>query len=302
MDPIYPNAEALHPANDNPKWTDCYYFWFYDPKSTAGGCMRIGLHENLKKSEMYLILFKDGKLTYNRISAVSPYTPDRMVNGVEVAGLRFTSIKPLEKALVEYSVDGTSVSLIFDALQPMADAIAMTPEGQHTGMKDNLTAAHLEGPTWVNGTIVLRGTKTEIKNCIGFRDLSWGVRNWDGISRYMVSWPTFTNGQTIAVVSAKTVEGRESYMKMLHDGKEWLAVDKFEYDIKFCDDKMTIESANYRVWDSRNRVWEYTAKPFFRYFIPHDSFVSSQHWAEFRLSDGTVGYGLQEYGFRLPLE
>lgn len=307
MDPVYAiAAESHHPANDHPKWAEGIYFFFCDPKSTVGGCMRIGLFENLKEANTWLVLFKNGKLAYNRFCAASLYTPDRMTNkgrpnGLEVAGLRFTSIEPLKKALVEYSADDVSVNLIFEASQPMADAISMTT-GQNAGLKENIAAAHLEGPTRVNGTVALRGKKYDIVDCIGFRDLGWGVRDWEEMAYYVCSWPVFTNGQTIATVRAITVKGQKGYMKMLHDGKEWLAVGKIEDNIEYCEDGITVKLMHCRVWDSLDRVWEYTAKPVFHYLIPLDGFVASEHWAEYRLSDGTVGYGLLECGFRLPLE
>lgn len=89
-------------------------------------------------------------------------------------------------------------------------------------------------------------------------------------------------------------------MKMVYDGKEWLQVREVEDNIEFAEDGMTVKSLHYRFWDSNNKLWEYTAKPFYTFMIPVDGFLVAMNWLEYRLGDGTVGYGPCECGFRLP--
>ncbi|MBF7084319.1 hypothetical protein IT084_15300 [Desulfallas sp. Bu1-1] len=89
-------------------------------------------------------------------------------------------------------------------------------------------------------------------------------------------------------------------MKMVYDGKKWLQLREVEDNIEFSEDGMTVKSLHYRLWDSNDKLWEYTAKPNFNYMIPIDGFLSSMNWMEYRLSDGTIGYGTCECGFRLP--
>ncbi|MCL5056923.1 MAG: hypothetical protein M1130_02780 [Actinobacteria bacterium] len=299
MNYFYPGAEERHGWKDNnPKWNESYFFDFYDPKSTVGAYIRIGINEYEQSSGIWLILFKDRKPLYNRVVQVAPYTPKRMADpdGVEVANLRFTSIEPLKKALVEYSNDQTSLSLTFEATAPMADAFSITKKG----IDDVDSFVHLEGPTRVNGTLNLRGEKIEIVDGLGFRDVHWGIRDWEFMYTYRLSWPVFTNGQTVAIVHTLTITGKRAYMKMVWDGKEWLPIREVEDNIEFAEDGMTVKSLHYRFWDCNDRLWEYTAKPFYCFMIPVDGFLVAMNWGEYRLSDGTVGYGPIECGFRLP--
>ena len=120
----YPGAEGRHASKDNnPKWNESYFFEFYDPKSTVGGVIRVGILENTNTTNLWFILFKDGKLVYNRFCAAAPYTSDRMDEGIDVANVRLTSIEHLTKAVVEYTAEHFSMNLTFDALAPMVDTI-----------------------------------------------------------------------------------------------------------------------------------------------------------------------------------
>ncbi|MCL5058591.1 MAG: hypothetical protein M1130_11520, partial [Actinobacteria bacterium] len=61
MEHSYPGAEGRHASKGNPpKWNESYFFDFYDPKTTVGAYIRIGILENSQTSGVWLILFKDG--------------------------------------------------------------------------------------------------------------------------------------------------------------------------------------------------------------------------------------------------
>jgi hypothetical protein len=299
MDNLYPGAEGRHaPVNQNPKWSESYFFEFYDPLSTVGGVIRIGILENAQTSNLWFIMFKDKKLIYNRFCAASPYTPNRMDNGVEVANVFMKSITPLTKAVVEFSSENFSMSLTFDATAPMVDTIEMV-KGKYD---KEPSYRHLEGPASVKGFINLRGTKTDIVNGYCVRDISWGIRDWEKMLHYRLSWPYFTNGKVVAITHAIFENDINNYQMAVYDGNQWLQIHDLEDNIEFAEDGMTVKSLHYRFRDGNNKIWEYTAKPIFNYMIPVDGFRTSMNWMEYRLNDGTVGYGTCECGFRLPLE
>lgn len=298
MESPYRNAEGHHPANDHPKWSQSYYFNFFDPSNNVGGFLRIGLLENAGLSNVWVVLFKDGKPAYNRICAASPYTSGRMDTGVEVAGLRFSTIVPLRSARLGFSDDDLSMDLAFECIHPMADAIAMA-RNEAGALLQTIAAAHLEGPGRVRGTLNLRGSRIDVDGT-GFRDISWGVRTWEALRDYRLSWPLFGNGIAFAGVHATTVDGKSHYMKMFHDGRKWGGVGELDDGVEFADDGMTVASLHWRFKDGLGKPWEYSGRPIFRAFIPVDGFLVSENMMEYRLADGTVGYGVCECGFRLP--
>lgn len=52
--------------------------------------------------------------------------------------------------------------------------------------------------------------------------------------------------------------------------------------------------------DENNRSYEMSCKPLLRWFFSLDTFIMCEQIMEYRTTDGRVGYGLHENGYRLP--
>lgn len=298
MEALYAGMEGYLPGEGQRQWSQSFYFNFYDPARRVGGFMRIGLLENLGQSNMFYVLFRDGKPAYSRICGQSPYTRGRMDTGLEVAGLRFSAVEPLRKARMRFDEGDFAMDLAFEALCPMADAIAMT-RTEAGALTREIATAHLEGPGRVRGTVRLRGGEIPIDGA-GFRDISCGVRNWEGLSRYRLSWPIFADGTAAALIHATSVASQDAYLKMFFDGAEWRPVAEIDDPVEFADDGMTVRALEWRFRDSLDRTCRYRGTPIFRAFIPFDGMLLSEHMMEYRRTDGTIGHGVCECGFRLP--
>ena len=301
MTSILQNPEGYHRANDHPQWNQSVYFNMYDPGSRVGCFIRIGILENLKQTNNWFVFFRDEKPLYARINMNLPYTTNRMDKGVDVAGVRIKALEPLKKAQVEFAETDFCVNLIWEAIHPMQDSVALTGGGNDNALSE-ITQLHLEGPCRVSGIITVRGGQRIEINGMGFRDISVGPRNWDALRHYRLAWPVFSNGVAFAGAHATTVSGQDVYTKMLHDGTSRLSVSELHDRNEYEKDDMTLKSMRWKLWDSRGRKWEFTAEPIFRWFFPLDSFILVEHMMEYRLNDGTVGYGLGECGYRLPWE
>lgn len=294
------NCERYIPNPDIPKWNQSYYFNFYDRTTRVGAFIRIGLMENVGETNGFAIFFKDGKPLFTRVNMQLPYTSDRPDPGIEVAGVRMEVIRSLQSCRVVIDTDDFGANLIWDQRCPMGDSIALTKDGDDAIARE-LSFVHLEGACDVTGTIRLRdGSTMEIRDA-GFRDISCGPRNWAGVQHYRLAWPIFDNGMSCIAVRAITSNG-DSFQKILHDGKRWHSIGRVEETIDYEDDEMGFRSVHWKVWDEDGRLWDFTGKPLFRWQFPFDTFVMVEQMMEYRLSDGTIGYGMGEGGFRFPWE
>lgn len=88
-------------------------------------------------------------------------------------------------------------------------------------------------------------------------------------------------------------------MKMFN-GMRWLCIKSIRDTQVVGDDGLTVVNAHWTLVDELDRQFEFTAKPVFRCFFPADTFILCDQFMEFCMSDGTVGYGLYENGYRLP--
>ncbi|MDX9789099.1 MAG: hypothetical protein RBT11_20155 [Desulfobacterales bacterium] len=282
---------------DDPNWSQSFYFNVYDPKRKVGGFLRIGVLENLGEMNNWLVFFMDGKPLYTRLNMNLPCTSSRLDDGIEVAGIRVLSLELLKKTRIEFSDRHFTLNLLYEGIQPMVDCISMSSDEEGSFARE-IAHVHMEGTFRVTGSITLRGGKRIEIDGHGFRDVSVGPRNWDSLLYYTTSWPIFSNGLAFAGVHGISTTGQSAYMKMFYDGKEWVRVKRFEDRNELSEDGITIKSLHWRFWDANDRMWEYTGKPLFVWPCPLDTFVANEHMMEYRLSDGTVGYGLAEASFR----
>ncbi len=113
--------EGRHPTGPGELWNESYYFNFYDINTQIGGFTRIGLRKNLKESNVWCLLFKEGRPAYNRFLSNLPYTEAGMDHGVTVEGLTFRTIDPLQSARIEFEDRETRLDLIWKAINPTVE-------------------------------------------------------------------------------------------------------------------------------------------------------------------------------------
>jgi hypothetical protein len=282
------------------KWNQSYYFNFYDRRSKVGAFIRIGLLENLGETNGFAIFFMDGKPLFTRVNMHLPYTNDRPDPGIEVAGVRMEATKPLQTTRIRIGTPEFAADLTWDLRFPMADSIAMTKDGDDAIARE-LCYIHPEGFCNVHGSIRLRTGRVIDIDDAGFRDISVGPRNWSGLRHYRLAWPIFDNGMACVAVHGITEKGH-SYQKILHDGQRWHAIDRIEEKIEFEADDIGFKSVHWKIWDDTGRLWDFTGRPLFRWQFPWDTFIMVEQMMEYRLADGTIGYGMGEGGFRFPWE
>ena len=281
-----------------PLWSQSFYTNFYDPTTRIGAFVRIGLLENQGQANTWLIVFREGQPIFTRTNLSLPYTTARPDKGIDLAGLQVRAVTPLEHTQVTFVEGDFSLELDWKALHPMADCIALTQDAEGSFARD-MAQVHLEGPCRVTGQVTIRGERTEVSGT-GFRDVAAGTRNWDGLRHYRLAWPVFDNGMAFSGIHGLSLGGDSAYMRMFHDGNTWLKVTHIADTNVYAADHFHVAEMDWTFTDEEGRDFSFKARPLFGWLLPQDSFVVCEQMMEYRLADGTVGYGLSEGGFRLP--
>ncbi|MGQ0619780.1 MAG: DUF7064 domain-containing protein [Panacagrimonas sp.] len=290
--------EGFIAGDGNPRWSQSFYYNGYDPKTRSGVFIRIGLLENQRESNSWLVAFQDGSPVFTRTNLNLPYTEQRPAGGIGIAGMRVHAEVPLKKTRITFESQDFSLDLCWDELHPMVDCIAMSQDKEGS-FANEIAHIHLEGVSTVTGHWVHRGQRTDF-NGKGFRDIAAGPRNWDALRHYRLAWPVFDNGMALAGIHGISTGGQSAYMRMFHDGERWLRVKQIDDRMTFSEDGLSVVSAQWSFVDEKDRKFEFTARPMFSWLFPLDTFVLREQLMEFRLADGTLGYGLYETGYRLP--
>ena len=297
MSHVNDKFEGLVTGDGNYNWGQSYYYQFYDPQSKTAGLIRVGLHENHRESNTWLIIFQDGLPIFNRVNMNLPYTFDRPINGMKIAGMYVHAIEPLKKTRISFANKEFQMELEWNELHPLQDAIAIA-QGDHEFPKE-MAHIHLEGTSTVTGWLNHRGTRIAVHGT-GFRDIAAGPRNWDYLNHYRLAWPVFTDNTAFAGVHGISTSGDSSYLRMYNDGKKWVRVIDIKETQTYADDTFSIASAHWKWTIDGGQTFEMTCKPILRWFFSLDTFIMCEQIMEYRTTDGRVGYGLYENGYRLP--
>jgi hypothetical protein len=293
----YEKYEGLIPGNGNYNWNQSYYYQCYDPKTKVAVLIRLGFHENHNESNSWLVVLKDGLPIFARTNMNLPYTLDRPANGIKIAGMHVHAVVPLKKTRIIFSEPDFSMDLSWDELHPLQDAVAIAKGDKE--FPSEMAHIHLEGTSTVTGHIIHRGDRTEVGGT-GFRDIAAGPRNWDYLQHYRLAWPVFTDGTAFAGVRAVATTGETSYLRMYNDGQKWMQVKDIQEKQTYAEDTFSVATAHWKFTAENNETYEFTCKPLVRWLFPLDTFVLVEQIMEYRTSDGRVGYGLYENGYRLP--
>lgn len=294
------DPEGYCPANDHPRWNQSVYFNFYDPAQRSGCFIRIGILENLRESNCWFVFFRDGRPLFSRVNMNLAYIEERMADGLEIAGIRVTSLERLKRARIEFDLPDFAVDLEWEAILPMQDAIDLTQGGADDGFAKEIAHVHMEGTCRVTGTIRLRNGEIIAIDGKGFRDIAVGPRNWDYIKHYRLAWPIFDNGLSIVATHGMSIDGQHAYIRMIGKDGRWTPVTDIADRNIYEDDDMTLKGMDWVVTGADGTRHAFTAKPLYRWTFPLDTYVLTEHMMEYTLEDGTKGYGLGECGFRFP--
>jgi hypothetical protein len=292
--------EGHIPSDGNARWNQSYYYQAYDPATRTGAFIRIGILETQQEVNSWLIVFRDGRPLFTRTNLNLPYTADRPATGMRVAGMHVHAEVPLKKTRITFDSPDFSMDLVWDELAPMADCIAMTQD-QEGSFAREVAHIHLEGTSTITGHLTHRGQHQSFAGK-GFRDVAAGVRNWDGLKHYRLAWPVFDNGMAFAGIHGISTGGQSAYMRMMYDGSQWIRVKQIDDRMTFDTEGFAVTEAHWTFIDEADRRYEMTGKPLFNWLFPFDTFVLREQLMEYRLADGTLGYGLYETGYRMPWE
>lgn len=284
--------EGRHPAGAGNLWNESYYFNFYDSQTQIGGFTRIGLQENIKKSNVWCLLLKDGKPAYSHFILELPHTGTGMDQGVTVGGLTYRVLEPLKRFKIEYKDRDTQLDLTWEAVHPVKEI------GEKKGeLPQNIASAHYEQGGIVTGTVTIKGRSYPIQG-FGMRDHSWGIRDWEGVKNWMALWPIFGKDLLITAIRITLSDDKVIHTGFIFDGKGNIDVVEVEPKLELAEDGLTQKSVNLRVKDERGARREITGKLIANFPLPYDGNILNEAMFEYQLGE-RVGHGLFEYNTRL---
>jgi hypothetical protein len=205
--------EPLHPASDNPLWQESVLLHWFDREQGVGGWHRVGREPNNQGGRgalwSYIFHGPDG-WQYRNNGDVVLASADHFSTGFGSGpALRFS----YENGAAHWFVSEGDVEahLICKNLFPIVDPFPKT---------DALAAAryarHFEVAGTVTGHVSYRGKRTEVRG-FGYRDHSWGPRDWDnGMPNHRWFTGTLDGAISFAAITAQAPSGNISRVGYVH--------------------------------------------------------------------------------------
>jgi hypothetical protein len=185
--------EDLHPPTTDPNFNESMAFMFHEQKpGGAAGILRVGNRVNEGWAEMtVLVLLPDGR------AAIRFERPEVQESSWQHLGLSFEVLEPLRRARATYAGPARLLPSSLDLANPKA-ALSSSPEvdlridleygaagplfrlGEGDPFLDAIATDHYQGVCTIAGTMTLDGFVNSIA-AVGWRDHSWGPRNWQGV-------------------------------------------------------------------------------------------------------------------------
>jgi len=280
--------EGRHPAGEGELWNESYYFNFYDKHTRIGGFTRIGLQENINKSNVWCLLIKDKHPVYNRFILELLHTQAGMNQGVTVGGLTYKMVEPLKQFQIQFNDRNTQLDLTWKAVHPVKEIGGGSGE-----LPDNIASGHYEQAGIVTGTITLKGESYSLEG-FGMRDHSWGIRDWEGVKNWMAIWPIFGKDLVIAAIRVTLLDDKVVHTGFIFDGNNNLDIVQVEPKVELAEDQLTQKRLALKVTDEKGQTRDISGNLITNFPLPYDGNLLNEAMFEYQLGERT-GYGLFEY-------
>lgn len=295
--PTYTAAdEDRHPAVPGDLWNESYYFNFVDAERGVGGYFRVGFRENAGETNVWCHLMRDGKPIYHRFRLNLPYS-DTGLDGLAVDGISCELLVPTKTVRMRFDDRHLSVDLVWDGYAEVFEAHAGKDDA---GLPTVLGSGHLLQSSEVTGTIRLGEEQIDVAG-FGFRDHSWGIRDWQGVSQWVTATGQFGRDRAFVLGRMQNLNrDRSDSFGYLYDGKETLDLVDVSPEIGFHADGVLPTGGRIAVTDERGGRTEIGFEVLSSSTFPYDFNTCWECYARFSIGDD-VGYGIFETNRRLSV-
>ncbi len=253
-----------HRPTPHKEWNESYYFVFYDLKQRLGGMTRLGFKPSKSEGTTFLFLFlpEGSAAGYQSVEQIKDHSEKRLLRvgsmihewlpdgkwrycfegNMVVVKKPEDLVKVREDPALISKILPVKLSLFFTPINEIYEySKHMTQESREIGRKAG--DAHWEQIAMVSGEIRLGGELFCIKDSMGQRDHTHGIRDWTHIDYwlYYVIW--FSKELAINPAAIITNDGRVSTGGFIFkNGKNIPIIEIKVLEDKFRDDVIPVSS------------------------------------------------------------
>ncbi|MER5916725.1 hypothetical protein ABT124_41760 [Streptomyces sp. NPDC001982] len=171
-----PDDEGSHPFGADEWWQESVFVLWYDVVAGVGGMHRIGHepHQNGGSAVLYNYLFVGDGVLYKNTQVMPLRAEDRYPNGLGAGPT--CRYEHIGKPVLTFEDEQVAGRLEFEDDHTPIDVF---PESAGT-LADDFAKNHYEVSGRVRGTVRVGARRFDVDS-LGYRDHSWGVRDWSAM-------------------------------------------------------------------------------------------------------------------------
>jgi hypothetical protein len=273
-------------------WRESYYFNMTDPENNISVITTIGQLPNKKRDAGFLLIIKDKRPVFLKplVSFKKPVFTGYEFN---IGELRY-SVHGTDWRL-SYAGKGVNMDIWFT---PMNRIYPYRKSDEDEWIFERIGTQHYEQFGKFCGFIELRGNEYQIGPCLGHRDHSWGIRDWNAVDRYSLHCCAFSNELAFNLWEG-CIRGRSFFKGFIFDGENNFDIIEHNVRTEFQVNHREPIRSDLSFVDSRNR--EFIVQCTSEVSVPFPPPGSIVHEGIGRMvCNGIEGYGLQEYLWHYP--
>jgi hypothetical protein len=313
------------PTSKHPEWNESYYFVFYDKTNQIGGMSRVGFKPNKPEGMTFFFLFlPDGSAAGYHATDQCEHYPSQL----QVEQMTHVCVGD---GTWRYVFDGSMIvvkdpenlpearekpDLISDLLEVKMDlgfrpiheeyeySEHMTLEALELGKKSG--DKHWEQIAKISGSMRLGDTELKLKDVLGQRDHTHGIRDWTGVGNwfYFVIW--FNDKLAVNPAAIVTDDGRVGAGGFLFQNGKNIPIREIQVTKhSLRKDGFLPAGTELDLIDDKGKRHRLVAKPGAMIPLPFQDergmkSILVQSFGQFQMDNVTGGYGSYETLRRIP--
>lgn len=191
--------EVPHAPGDDPRWQESFVLMLWDVQSRVYAFLRLSQVPNQDggKATVWLNIWTPGQMYKNTNVELALKDTDRTASSLSVGnGLCRYAYDGNHRWSINDSDTGVSAELV---IRDIHQGLCFYPDADSHFVSET-TGSHIEASGRITGTINLKGTRY-IVDGRGWRDHSWGKRNWNGIRAHRFFSANFGEALHVSCIS-----------------------------------------------------------------------------------------------------
>lgn len=268
-------------------WNDSHVFTFFDESNDIEVFCKVGVLPNQGRAHSWLTVSKCGRLVDCDFAWDLPL-PAGDIDDLRIGAYRIQLVEPLKTFRISVSNERCEIKVLWEAVMPVFDYRGAQ------ALADKVAPNHYQQAGHVTGEVAWGGTRYEVKG-YGFRDRSWGERDFSSLAEYKAIQGQAGRDFSFMAMKFRTKKGPLLSAGYIYDGKVAVGVAHMDVRIDSLEFGRPSKKLSVALRDEAGREHKWNGETVGNYGFSFGHVIASHDIVRFSLGQ-REGWGWLEEG------